>query len=148
MTNGHLSSVFDAAGHQHVTIDAASVSKNAIVIAAQDDDGLSRFIDDVSSRNETRVRRGFAIVSVVGEGLRECAGITARILGAIREIDVTMISLSASGRTLSIVIDERDVHKAVNRIHDDLFGPRTESRALMLEREQSSRTAFSADLRR
>ena len=62
-----------------------------------------------------------AIVAIVGRNLLADSLVASRIFEALRGIPTKMISLGRSGLNLSIVIDERDSDRAIQRIHAALF---------------------------
>ncbi len=62
-----------------------------------------------------------AIVCLVGENIRATRGIAAQVFDAISDIDVRMISQGASEINLSFVIEEADVPRAVNALHQRFF---------------------------
>ena len=62
-----------------------------------------------------------AIVSVVGRGFCRQPGLAARIFGALREINVVMISFGASDVNVSFVVSEADAEAAVRALHATFF---------------------------
>jgi len=62
-----------------------------------------------------------AIVAIVGRRLLADSLVASRIFEALRGIPTKMISLGRSGLNLSIVIDDRDSERAIQRIHAALF---------------------------
>jgi aspartate kinase len=66
-----------------------------------------------------------AIICVVGDNLRNCPGVAARVLGAISEININMISQGASEINFSFVVDEDSVDEVVRRLHAELFAQAT-----------------------
>ena len=59
---------------------------------------------------------GQAIVCLVGDAIRHTPGVAATIFGALQAINVRMISQGGSRTNVSIVIDERDVPAAIERL--------------------------------
>jgi len=60
-------------------------------------------------------------VAIVGRNLLADSLVASRVFEALRGIPTKMISLGRSGLNLSIVIDERDSDRAIQRIHAALF---------------------------
>jgi len=58
-----------------------------------------------------------AKVSVVGVGMRSHSGVAARMFQALAESDVNIQMISTSEIKISVVIDRKDVEKAVSAIH-------------------------------
>jgi aspartokinase/homoserine dehydrogenase 1 len=64
-----------------------------------------------------------AIVSVVGEGMRNTPGMAGRIFRALGSngISIAAIAQGSSELNISVVIKEHDVSKALNALHDEFF---------------------------
>jgi aspartate kinase len=63
------------------------------------------------------VDEGVAKVSVVGVGMRSHSGVAAKMFQALAENTINIQMISTSEIKISVVIDEKDVAKAVNAIH-------------------------------
>jgi aspartate kinase len=59
-----------------------------------------------------------AKVSVVGVGMRSHSGVAAKMFKALAENDVNILMISTSEIKISVVIDQKDVAKAVSAIHE------------------------------
>jgi aspartokinase/homoserine dehydrogenase 1 len=66
---------------------------------------------------------GLAIVAVVGENMRQTPGVSARVFGPLGRngINVKAISQGSSELNISIVIQEKDLKKALRILHQSLF---------------------------
>ena len=53
--------------------------------------------------------------------MRYTPGISARAFGAIREMNIVMISQGASEVNLSFIIDEADVQVVIQKLHKEFF---------------------------
>jgi len=64
-----------------------------------------------------------AIISLVGDGMKQKKGISARFLTALTDasINVTAIAQGSSERSISVVIDERKANEAVIACHHSFF---------------------------
>lgn len=65
------------------------------------------------------------ILSIIGAGMRETPGVSARIFGALGKaaINVIAIAQGSSEYSLSLVIDQKDAVAAVRCIHDEIIPP-------------------------
>ena len=61
------------------------------------------------------------IVCLVGDDIRRTPGVAARVFGAIRNVNVRMISQGASEINISFVVDEQDVPAVIDRLHAAFF---------------------------
>jgi aspartate kinase len=59
-----------------------------------------------------------AKVSVVGVGMRSHSGVAAKMFQALAEKQVNILMISTSEIKISVVIDQKDVAKAVSAIHE------------------------------
>ena len=64
---------------------------------------------------------GQCIIAIVGRNLLADTMVGARVFEAMRGIPMQMLSLGRSGLNLSIVIDDADSDRAIQRIHHALF---------------------------
>jgi aspartate kinase len=63
------------------------------------------------------VDEGVAKVSVVGVGMRSHSGVAAKMFQSLAESGINIQMISTSEIKISVVIDEKDMAKAVNAIH-------------------------------
>jgi aspartate kinase len=63
------------------------------------------------------VDEGVAKVSVVGVGMRSHSGVAAKMFQSLADNGINIEMISTSEIKISVVIDEKDVTKAVNAIH-------------------------------
>jgi len=77
---------------------------------------------DLREHGDVTVERNRGIVSVVGTGLSDGGKAMACALTAIGDIRVHMLSLSASGINLTVVVDGEQVTPAMQRLHAAFFG--------------------------
>lgn len=86
---------------------------------------LSEFAPELSKGVVKSIRRkeGLAVVAVVGEGMRERSRLAPRILNSLNRDSISVESHThkASATTLSFVIDEESVGRALRIIHSLLF---------------------------
>ena len=73
--------------------------------------------------DEVVARRDLAIVSLVGDGMRERVGVAGGFFGALGEarVNVAAIAQGASERSISAVVAEEDGARAVAAVHARLF---------------------------
>lgn len=62
-------------------------------------------------------RAGCAKVSVIGTGMRGIPGVMAKVVAAMREAAVRILQTSDSHLTISVLIDEKDMERAVQALH-------------------------------
>ncbi|HEX7186459.1 MAG TPA: bifunctional aspartate kinase/homoserine dehydrogenase I [Thermoanaerobaculia bacterium] len=108
------------------------------------------------------VRRGLAVLSVVGDGLQHRIGAAGTVFSALAAVgsNVVAIAQGSNERTISAVIAARDARRALHHVHHCFFdtpevlelyllGVGTVGRQLLLqlERQRASLLARNVDLR-
>jgi bifunctional aspartokinase / homoserine dehydrogenase 1 len=73
-----------------------------------------KIIDDV------KLQEGVSIVAVVGDGMRGVPGIAGRTFAAVAGVGVNIIAIAqgSSELNISLVVDQADIHRTVQAIHD------------------------------
>jgi aspartokinase len=62
------------------------------------------------------------VLAVVGAGIGDGGEAMGKALGALAGVRVHLVSLSAAGINLSVVIDESETTAAMCRLHETFFG--------------------------
>lgn len=73
--------------------------------------------------SDINYEEGLAVVAVVGENMRRMPGVSARVFGPLGRngINVKAISQGSSELNISIVIQQKDLKKALRVLHQSLF---------------------------
>ncbi|HSW38448.1 MAG TPA: aspartate kinase, partial [Acidobacteriota bacterium] len=73
-----------------------------------------KFVDNV------KLKEGVSIVAVVGDGMRGVPGIAARTFTAVADAGVNVIAIAqgSSELNISIVVEQADIQKTVQAVHD------------------------------
>ncbi|MHB8758053.1 MAG: ACT domain-containing protein, partial [Bacillota bacterium] len=67
------------------------------------------------------LKRGCAKVSVVGAGMRGVPGVMANVVRGLAKAEVRILQTSDSHLTISCLIEQADMEKAVRALHEQ-FG--------------------------
>src|SRR5947209_19499721 len=75
-----------------------------------------------------QIRPGYAVVSLVGDGMRDRLGVVGTFAGALADIGVNIVTLAqgSTERNISAVVAPADARRAVRHIHSRLFERRSE----------------------
>jgi aspartate kinase len=103
------------------SVDLIATSEVSVSLTVDDPSSLPAIQADLAELGDVQVLPGMAIVSVVGRGFVQQPGLAARIFGALRSINVVMISFGASDVNLSFVVSEADAVPAVRALHAAFF---------------------------
>jgi aspartate kinase len=121
MAHGFLAKVFDVFARHRCAVDVVSTSEVSISLTVDSNEAIPQIAADLEGLAFVKYSGRKAIVCLVGENIRETAGVAAQVFDAIRDINVRMISQGASEINLTFVIDEADVPEAVRRLHAKFF---------------------------
>ena len=121
MAHGFLAKVFDIFARHCCAVDVVSTSEVSISLTVDSNEAIPQIAADLERLAFVKYSGRKAIVCLVGENIRETAGVAAQVFDAIRDINVRMISQGASEINLTFVIDEADVPEAVRRLHAKFF---------------------------
>jgi aspartate kinase len=78
-------------------------------------------MEDLAAFATVGISRDRAIVAIVGERLKHTPGITGMAFGALRDINVEMISMGANEINLSLLVKAEEAPGALRRLHAALF---------------------------
>lgn len=121
LAHGFLYSIFEIFKKNKTAVDVVSTTEVSVSLTIDDLDNLGTIVHDLSAFSQVQVESGRAIVCLVGEQMRKTPGIAARTFGAIRDININMVSQGASEINLTFVIDQKDVEDVVKRLHKEFF---------------------------
>ena len=119
---GFLARVFEVFGRHHLVVDLVTTSEVSISVTVDDVSRLDDAIAELEGIGRVEVRRGLAVVAVVGEGAPTRLGLAGHVftlLGGVG-IGVEMISQGAPRVNLSFVVREADADPAVRLLHRGL----------------------------
>jgi aspartate kinase len=120
---GFLARIFNAFAQHNVAVDMISTSEVSVSITVEGSQPIDAVVAELSTFARVDSDTNYAIVCVVGEGMRRGVGIAGQIFKVMsdEQIPVEMISQGASDINLGFVIKEKHVEKAVARLHAVLF---------------------------
>ena len=90
------------------------------------------------------IEKDHAIVCLVGENIRGCPRVSARVFAALGEIKTRMVSQGASQLNISLVVAAADLVPAVESLHREFFGEFFETRHRRLRKNGTADGAARA----
>jgi aspartate kinase len=121
LMEGFMHRLFEVFQRHRTSVDVVATSEVSVSLTIDDASRLDELMLDLRELGDVAMERNRGIVSIVGSALSEGGGAMARALGAIGDIRVHMLSLSASGINLTVVVDGTQVHPAMQRLHEEFF---------------------------
>jgi aspartate kinase len=122
LAHGFLARVFEVFGRHQIVVDLVTTSEVSISVTVDDETQLEAALGDLEGIGQVEVKRGLAVVAVVGEGAPQRVGLAGHVftlLGGVG-IPIEMISQGASRVNLSFVVREEHAEKAVRLLHRGL----------------------------
>jgi aspartokinase/homoserine dehydrogenase 1 len=133
-TTGIAGRLFSMLSHNNINItiicQASSEMSICLVIDAKDADKAVKAINEEfdfeirkDTVNKTTAETDFAIVAMVGEGMKNSAGLTGKAFTALGNagINIHAIVQDSTEVNVSIIVKKDDATKALNVLHDAFF---------------------------
>jgi aspartate kinase len=121
-TPGALRSIFEVFERNRTSVDVVATSEVSVSLTVDDDQHLDSVVGQLRAFGDVGVERGRAIVAVVGAGLGESSPAMAQALTAIGDVRLHMVSLSATGINLTLIVDGEELKPVMRRLHASFFG--------------------------
>ena len=118
---GFLSNFFNVFEKHKTSVDLVTTSEVNISLTVDDDKNLPLIISDLNKFAKISVQKEMAIISAIGEGIRNTAGISSRLFGVLKGINISMVSIGASEVNLSIIVNENDMIEAIRLLHNEFL---------------------------
>ncbi|HVT58749.1 MAG TPA: bifunctional aspartate kinase/diaminopimelate decarboxylase [Thermoanaerobaculia bacterium] len=133
---GFLAAVFSCFARHGLSVDSVSTSETNVTISldpganALEPAAIRDLLRDLASHCEPRVIAPAASLSLVGSGIRAILHELGPVLEAFEELEVHMVTQSASDLNLTFFVAEEQSEKLVRQLHGLLFGQTAESGVL------------------
>jgi aspartate kinase len=121
MAHGFLRRIFEVFDRLETPVDMVATSEVSVSLTIDNTTQAERICKELSEFSSTEMEPDQAIVCLVGENIRYTPGVAARVFGALRDMNIRMISQGASLLNLSVVVAEKDLRRAVEALHAEFF---------------------------
>ena len=119
---GFLRRVFDIFERNGISVDVVATSEVSVSVTVDDPSGLESLLVELATLGDVSVERDRAIVAVVGAAISDDSEAMGRAVGALAGIKIHMMSLSATGINLTIIVDGDQLNTSLERLHQQFFG--------------------------
>jgi len=113
--------IFDSLRQKNIIPLATSVSFDDILLTLESNQNTSELHEDIDRVSHLEFFPNRALITLVGIGLHQEAGIAARLFDALINVNCEMISYGGAMNAISIVVKEEQVESAVKKIHTEFF---------------------------
>jgi aspartate kinase len=121
MAHGYLRRIFEVFDRFRTPVDVVTTSEVSVSVTIDDQRHLEDILASLAAFADVSCEQGRAIVSAVGEGLREQSALGTSVLGALEGLALEMVSQSGSRTNLTVVLPDAAVPEAMQRLHGRFF---------------------------
>jgi aspartate kinase len=118
---GFMSAVFQVFDRHRTVIDVISTSEVSVALTLDNADSLDQVVAELQRLGEVEVERDYAVICVVGEGLRASTGLASKIFSTIEDVNIALVSHGASSVNLTFVVKEDDAAYVIKKLHQEFF---------------------------
>ncbi|MGH9413974.1 MAG: lysine-sensitive aspartokinase 3 [Terriglobales bacterium] len=119
--HGFLKAIWDVFAEHRCPVDMVSTSEVSVSLTVADATAVPDIADELGTFADVRYEGRKAIVCLVGESLRDTPALAGSVFSALGDINVRMISQGASEINIGMVIDDDDVPRAMQLLHERFF---------------------------
>ncbi|NDW19344.1 aspartate kinase [Dysgonomonas sp. 216] len=121
LAHGFLRRVFEVFEHHETSIDMLTSSEVGISITIDNSRNLGNIIDDLKKYGSVSVNTNMTLVSVIGDMEWKNTQTKTKVMNAIKDLPVCMISYGGSDYNFSFLIKKDDKTKTLKTLNDNLF---------------------------
>lgn len=120
-THGFLAQFFGVFAELGISVDLIATSEVSVTVTVDEKHDIEELPRRLQKLADVELYDGQCIIAVVGQNVMSDARVGARVLDALGNMPVKMMSLGRSGLNLSIVVDDANADEAVKKVHRALF---------------------------
>ena len=121
LATGFLRKVFEIFESYQTPIDMVCTSEVGVSMSIDNSAHLGEIVDELKKYGTVTVDTGMCVVCVVGDLDWSNVGFETRVMDAMKDIPVRMISYGGSNYNISFLIREEDKKRALQSLSDHLF---------------------------
>lgn len=121
LAHGFLRRVFEIFERHQTSVDVVATSEVSVSVTIDDPAHLDALLVDLGDLGDVSIERNRGIIAIVGAGISDAGGAMGRALTALGDVKIQMMSLSATGINLTVILDADSVKPAMQRLHREFF---------------------------
>ncbi len=118
---GFMSALFQVFERFRTVIDVISTSEVSVALTLDNTESLEKIVTELERLGDVEVEHNYAVICIVGEGLRASAGLASKVFSTIDDVNISLISHGASSVNLTFVVKESEVANVISRLHGKFF---------------------------
>ena len=119
---GFLRKVFEIFEQYRTSIDMITTSEVGVSVTIDNSHHLVDIVDNLKKFGTVTVEEDMVIICVVGDLLYENVGFQSKVVNALRDVPIRMISYGGSNYNISFLVKANDKIKALRNLSAELFG--------------------------
>ncbi len=119
--HGFLRRVFEIFEGYKTSIDMVTTSEVGVSVTIDNNKHLEEIVNDLKKFGTVTVHKDMVIVCVVGHLPDDNIGFQAKVVDALKNIPIRMISYGGSIHNISFLIHSKDKVNALNALNEKLF---------------------------
>lgn len=121
MAHGFLRKVFEIFETYKTSIDMITTSEVGVSVTIDNAEYLENIVEDLKKYGTVEVDTSQVIICIVGDLIAENKGIAAKVLQAVQDVPLRMISYGGSNHNISLLVKSEHKKQALNALSNYLF---------------------------
>ena len=121
LAHGFLRKVFEIFENYQTPIDMVTTSEVGVSVTIDKIKHLQEIVDDLKKYGTVTVDNDMTIICVVGDLVQSNLGFESKIIDALKDIPVRMISYGGSNYNISFLVKSEDKKRALQALSNKLF---------------------------
>lgn len=118
---GFLSRVFNVFEIHKTPIDLITTSEVAVSVSIDNIANIGSIVEDLRKLGTVSFETGYSIISVVGDLRSDNLGFEAKVIEALKEVSIRMISYGGSDHNISLLVRTDDKVRALRALSKAIF---------------------------
>ena len=118
---GFMSQVFEVFDRYKTSVDLVTTSEVGVSLTIDNAKKLDEIVNDLKKFGSVTVDEDMVIIAVVGDMMWDNLGFESRVIEALSDVPVRMISYGGSNYNISILVKKDDKIKALKNLSAHLF---------------------------
>ncbi|MFO1054914.1 MAG: aspartate kinase [Planctomycetota bacterium] len=118
---GFLARLFEVFARQRVSVDVVATAEVAVSLTVDGDAPIEALARELAAFAHVKVLRDRALVALIGERLRRTRSVAARVLEALSDVEIELMTFGANESNLSLIVPRENEREVIRRLHRSFF---------------------------
>lgn len=116
-----IKTVFDILDRERIIPYMSATSESHVSLAIKNQETLEHLVIDLSRFADVKLIKNKATITLVGENIKNTPNIPTTVFKQLEGIPIDMISYGASPINFTFMINESDIKKVIQKLHNHFF---------------------------